>query len=473
MVKHPMLSDIQMSPFRARFGDKKIFAQALMPVRGPEGFRELDYDFANKIDPEAIIKKIKENGFNAFGLVVKDTDGATLADVPSAWNPTGRDLCGEFSEVCEKYDILYMLSITNMNDAYRGYTHPETVSIHFKNPRFFGKDHKAGDPATHYEGEMRVKIPEGMTFEEMKKKIPFLTNKFDAEVGPSRDMRGRGYIPMTSFHCPRSEHADYMVQLVSEIVKKYKVDGVLADYIRYHHGYTDLCGCERCRTAFAEQYPGKKFGKGEAWIRFRLDNVINFGKRFNDAVKSAGEDIVTGWFNLPGPKIYSERLVAQDYHGLTSVMDSALPMVYPYLMGTADDGKKWGRMGNMAYWYTKRNMAKRFHEYSSPNDPKSVFCITNSVECNAEEMLKQSIAFDYGLGISLFKYYGTKEDQWYACKLYSEILTKQNIGEKPPSIEDIHNILIKVYEKYPPKVIPKWYKRYLAKQKKAKKIKLN
>lgn len=446
-----------MKPFKMRFGGKKIFAQALMPVRGPEGFRKLDYDFPNEIDPNEIIDKLKENGFNAFGYVVKDTDGASIADTPNSWNPSGRDLCREFSDLCEDNDIIFMLSVTNMNDAYRGYTNPETVSIHFKDPILFAKDHKAGDPATHPDGEMRVDIPEGKTWEDMKKLIPFLTNHKDEEVGASRDARGQGYIPLTSFHCPRSSHVNYMIDLIQELTKKYKVDGVLADYIRYHHGYTDLCGCERCREAFAEQYPGKEFGKGKEYIEFKKSNIVEYGTKFNDAVKEIDDEIVTAWFNLPGPPIYTNRFVSQDYYGLTQAMDAAIPMTYPYLTGTIDDGKKWGLMGDLSHWYFQKNMKHRFTDYCKPDEEKSIYCITNSVECNAEEMLKQCIGYDYGLGIALFKYYGTTEAQWYACKLYSELLMKQKIGDAPPSEDDIRNILRDVYKKHPPKVAPKWW----------------
>lgn len=456
-MKQPLLSETQMKPFKTRFGNKKIFAQALMPVRGPEGFRKLDYNFPNELDPNAVIDKLKENGFNAFGYVVKDTDGASIADTPSSWNPSGRDLCKEFSDLCEDNDIIFMLSVTNMNDAYRGSTNPETVSIHFKEPKLIGKDHHKGDPATHPDGEMRVDIPEGKTWKDMKKLIPFLTDKKDEEVGAARDARGYGYIPLTSFHCPRSNHVDYMIKLIKELTSKYKVDGVLADYIRYHHGYTDLCGCERCRTAFGEQYPGKKFGKGKEYVSFKKANIVEYGRKFTEAVKEVDEGIVTAWFNLPGPPIYTNRFVSQDYYGLTQIMDAVIPMTYPYLTGTIDDGKKWGIMGNLAHWYYKKNMKNRFYDYCKPDEEKSIYCITNSVECNAEEMLKQCIGYDYGLGIALFKYFGTTESQWYASKLYSEILLNQEIGDAPPTEDDIRGILREVYKKYPPKVPPKWW----------------
>jgi len=229
--------------------------------------------------------------------------------------------------------------------------------VHIKD----GRDHKAGDKGTHKEGEMRVDLPEGTTFEDLKKKIPFLTEEFQQNTGPARDLRGYGYIPLTSFHCPRSEHIDYMIQLVTELIKKYHIDGILADYIRYHHGYTDLCGCPRCRIAFAEKYPKKadKMMKCKEWWDFREDNIVEYGRKFNGAVKAVDEKIVTGWFNLPGPAIYSRRLVAQNYTKLCRTMDCVIPMTYPYLTGTADDGKKWGRLGNLMHWYSQGNMARR------------------------------------------------------------------------------------------------------------------
>ncbi|NMC06125.1 MAG: hypothetical protein GYA24_12995, partial [Candidatus Lokiarchaeota archaeon] len=294
MVKKPSLSQPAIDVFKARFGDKKIFSQALMPVRGDKGFRKLDYDFAKSLDADAIIKKCKENGFNAFGLVVKDTDGATLSSTKSGWNPTGIDTAKLFEEACQRYEMFYILSVTNMNDAFRGAVHPESVSIHIKN----------GEPSTHDEGEMRVDIPAGKTLEEMRQLIPFLTGRKDEISGKARGARGTGYIPTTSFHCPRSEHAEYMISIVKELVKNYHVDGVFADYIRYDGAYTDLCGCPRCQKAFAEQHPGKPMGKGKAWFDFKEDTIAEYGKRFNAAVKETDPDVITGWFNLPGPKLF-------------------------------------------------------------------------------------------------------------------------------------------------------------------------
>ena len=459
MKNPPKLTEIQMEPFKQKFGNKKIFAQSLMPVRGSKGFRKLDYHFVEKLNPAEIITKIVNHGFNAFGLVVKDTDGATLAKTKVGWNPTGRDLVEEFSEICQKRNITFLLSVTNMNDAYRGAIHPETASIHIKD----GKGFKKGDPGIHNDGEMRVTLPEGVTIEEMQKKIPFLTDQIDETIGSARNARGMGYIPTTAFHCPRSEHGEYMLALIKELASNYHVDGILADYIRYATDHIDYCGCDRCRSAFAEQYPDSipnkshkpQKLKGKDWYRFRMDNIVAFGKKFNGTIKSVDENILTGWFNLPGPKIYSNRLTGQDYFGLTKEMDCALPMLYPYLAGTIDDGKYWGNLANFMHWYSQRNMKRRFSDYGKD---ACVLSITNSVECNVEEMLKSLIAYDYGLGISVFKYFGTSDSQWYACKLYGEKLTQQNVGANPPNQGDIRAILREVYIKYPPKVAPRWWK---------------
>ena len=51
---------------------------------------------------------------------------------------------------------------------------------------------------------------------------------------------------------------------------------------------------------------------------------------------------------------------------------------------------------------------------------QSILAITNSVECNVEEMLKQIRTFDFGLGIALFKYYGTSKAQWKALKKFAK-----------------------------------------------------
>lgn len=435
----PTLRDEQMTAFRAKFGGKKVYAHCLMPVRGTVGFRKLDYEYPKEqLNPVEVINKIADCGFNAFALVVKDTDGAVTSKTKVGWNPIGRDLVQEFQDECQRHKLKFFLSFTNMNDAYQGHLHPERVSVHYKK----GKDHNPGDIATHREGEMRIDLPEGMTIEEMQKKVPFLTSEYDGVIGHARDQRGQGYIPTTSFMCPRSEHTDYLLELIKELIKNYEIDGVLADYIRYHHGYTDVCGCDRCKSEFEKRYPkkAKKIMKCSEWWDFREDTIVEFAHRFHEAVKSVDEECITGWFNLPGPLIYSRRLIAQNYAKLGATMDAVIPMTYPYLTGTADDGWKWGTLGNLMHRYTKGNMKRRLNEYSANKKDLGILCVTNTVECNSEEMLKSMTSYDYGLGVALFKYFGTKEEQWELSKRYAKLLNSQKVGETTGEIKSIKEL---------------------------------
>lgn len=396
------------------FGSNKIFAMGLMTVRGPVGFRKLDYEFAEKkLNIKEILDRLQGCRFNALGLVIKDTDGACMWDTKIGWNPTNRDILGEFCDEIKDRNMHIIVSFTSMNDAYQGYLHPERVSVHGKN----GKDFKKGEISTHDEGEMRVDLPQGISFEEYQKKIPFLTNKMDEKVGKSRGARGKGYIPLTSFMCPNSEHVDYLLELAKEVVKSYPIKAFFADYIRYDGAFMDLCACHRCVEKFRVKYGAKaKLITSNEWYDFKADTIVHYAKRLHEVVKSTKEDCVTGWFCLPGPKkMFSRKRLGQDWAQLSSILDFSSPMEYPYLTGTRDDGLYWGMLGAFMYWYFIRNMKKRAREFKGP-----ALAVTNSVECNTEEMMKQVRAFDFGLGIAIFKYYGTKEEQWNALKKYAE-----------------------------------------------------
>ena len=406
------------NPLYENLGSTKIFAMGLMPVRGSKGFRKLDYEFAETIlKPKEVIQKLDEYHFNVLGLVIKDTDGACLWNTQNGWNPTGRDLLGEFCDAGKDYNIKIMASFTSMNDAYQGWIHPERVSVHGREGKKKGRRYKPGEISTHEEGEMRVDLPVNTTFEQYKEKIPFLTNKVNQKVGKSRDSRGKGLIPLTSFMCPNSEHVDYLLDLTYEVVKNYKLMGFFADYIRYDGAYTDLCACDRCIELFYSKYNEKpKILKSQQWYDFKADTITEYARKLHNTIKKANDSCISGWFCLPGPKkMLSRKRLGQDWSKLSLILDVASPMEYPYLMGTRDDGWYWGKVGDLFYWYFVRNMKKRIHEFNSP-----ILAVTNSVECNSVEMLKQINTFDFGLGIAVFKYFGTSELQWNALKQYAE-----------------------------------------------------
>lgn len=408
----------KIETFIKTFGAKKTFAMGLMPIRGPKGFRKLDYEFAEmKLNIKEIINKLEEAHFNTLGIVIKDTDGACTWDTKVGWNPTNRDILGEFCDAGTESNIKINVSFTSMNDAYQGYLHPERVSVHGESGKKHGIYYKDGEMSTHIEGEMRVDLPKNVSFEEYHKKIPFLTDQVDEKAGKSRDARGKGYIPLTSFMCPNSEHIDYLLELTKEVVKNYPIRGFFADYIRYDGAFTDLCTCNRCIQRFRDKYGNKpKLLKSREWYDFKSETIANYAQKLHTAIKAVDNKCVSGWFCLPGPKkLFSRKRLGQDWTKLSSILDVVSPMEYPYLMGTRDDGWYWGKVADFFYWYFIRNMKKRAHEFKAP-----ALTVTNSVECNTEEMLKQMRSFDFGFGIAVFKYFGTSKEQWKALKLYAE-----------------------------------------------------
>ncbi len=408
----------KITALKSTFKANKIYAMALMPVRGPKGFRKLDYEYAEKeLNVKEVMDKLEESHFNVFGLVIKDTDGACIWDTKIGWNPINRDILGEFCDVGKDRNIRIMVSFTSMNDAYQGVIHPERVSIHGTTGKKSGIYYRKGEISTHNEGEMRIDLPEGVSFKDYAMKVPFLTEKVDEKRGKVRGARGKGFIPTTSFMCPNSKHVDYLLKLVGEVVNQYSISGFFADYIRYDGAFKDLCCCDRCLDKFRKNHGIKaKILKSSEWYDFKSDTIAEYAQKLQTVIKKTNKDCTSGWFCLPGPKkMLTRKRLGQDWTKLSSILDVSSPMEYPYLMGTRDDGWYWGKVGNFFYWYFMRNMKKRIQEFKSP-----ILAVTNSVECNAIEMLKQMRAFDFGLGISVFKYYGTTDDQWRALKKYAE-----------------------------------------------------
>lgn len=416
--KYFRIKQEQIDLFYNAFGATKVYAMGLMPIRGEKGFRKLDYEFAeNKLNIIDIMDKLEETHFNVLGVVIKDTDGACTWNTEIGWNPTSRDILGELCDAGEDRNIKIKASFTSMNDAYQGNLHPDRVSVHGKSGEKHGIAYQKGEISTHIEGEMRVDLPEGASFEVYQKKIPFLTDQKDDIVKKSRDARGKGLIPLTSFMCPNSSHINYLLDLAKEVVKNYPITGLFSDYIRYDGAFTDLCTCRRCIDLFRNKFGNRaKLLKSKEWYEFKSNTIAEYATKFHQTIKSGNRECVSGWFCLPGPKKhFTQKRLGQDWTKLSSILDVVSPMEYPYLMGTRDDGWYWGKIADFFYWYFTRNMKKRAHEFKSP-----ALTVTNSVECNVKEMLKQMRGFDFGFGIAVFKYFGTTKEQWKALKEYAE-----------------------------------------------------
>ena len=99
--------------------------------------------------------------------------------------------------------------------------------------------------------------------------------------------------------CPSHED-NYRIELESmlEIVKKYNVDGIHFDYIRYPHG--DSCYCETCKEKFekwigeeVEQWPkGVIDGKyKEKYVQYRCDQITRLVKAVSEKAREINPDI--------------------------------------------------------------------------------------------------------------------------------------------------------------------------------------
>ncbi|GAG79422.1 unnamed protein product [marine sediment metagenome] len=91
--KYYRLESDKIRAFKTAFDVNKIYAMNLMAVRGPKGFRKLDYEFAEKrLNVVEIMDKLEKHHFNVFGLTIKDTDGACMWDTKVGWNPIEREI---------------------------------------------------------------------------------------------------------------------------------------------------------------------------------------------------------------------------------------------------------------------------------------------------------------------------------------------------------------------------------------------
>ena len=76
----------QFKHIKNNFGVEKFLGMGLMPIRGPKGFRKLDYEFARtQLNIKEVMNKLYDNHINVLGLVIKDTDGACVWDTKIGW----------------------------------------------------------------------------------------------------------------------------------------------------------------------------------------------------------------------------------------------------------------------------------------------------------------------------------------------------------------------------------------------------
>jgi uncharacterized lipoprotein YddW (UPF0748 family) len=104
------------------------------------------------------------------------------------------------------------------------------------------------------------------------------------------------------FFCPSvDELADFWIEVYDKMFKKYGINHLQLDYIRYpvsEPWEKDFCYCDRCKTKFKKTHKfdpstitPKDKDKWAQWDKFRMDNITNFvtriRKQFPNIILSA------------------------------------------------------------------------------------------------------------------------------------------------------------------------------------------
>ena len=155
------------------------------------------------------------------------------------------------------------------------------------------------------------------------------------------------------FICPGNPAARaHLVEVCEDIARRYEVDGIQLDYIRYAN--QNLCYCDGCLDRFAASLSGtapeeqiktlRARGRQglpaafpSAWRQFRRDQVTSLVREIRTAVKKERPEAMLSvaaiaWGSYPGEFKRSEayNLVGQDWYGWidSGLVDAVCPMTY-------------------------------------------------------------------------------------------------------------------------------------------------
>jgi uncharacterized lipoprotein YddW (UPF0748 family) len=155
------------------------------------------------------------------------------------------------------------------------------------------------------------------------------------------------------FICPGNPEARaHLVAVCRDIAKRYEVDGIQLDYIRYAN--KDLCYCNGCLDRFSASLngaaPSERLAElraksrtalpnayQRAWLQFRRDQITSLVREIRAAVKAERSQAllsaaVIAWGGYPGSFERTEAYnqVGQDWYGWIreGLVDAVCPMTY-------------------------------------------------------------------------------------------------------------------------------------------------
>lgn len=173
------------------------------------------------------------------------------------------------------------------------------------------------------------------------------------------------------FICPGNPQARaHLVSVCADIARRYDLDGLQLDYIRYAD--QKLCYCGGCLKAFEQSLDGKVDGtkvqaaKGKGrlgvvdafpnqWRQFRRDVVTSLVQDIRTAVKTERPSLILSaavipWGAFPGDfrKTEAYNLVAQDWYSWmrNGIVDAVCPMTYQVGMAGFNSWVKGVRRDN-------------------------------------------------------------------------------------------------------------------------------
>jgi hypothetical protein len=146
--------------------------------------------------------------------------------------------------------------------------------------------------------------------------------------------------------CPNQDRViKQRLGFIKQLVKKYKVDGVWLDFIRYPCHWEVLkprleqtCFCPVCLKKFRKD-TGIKHPKDDmaAFAGWKTDRIAAFVKEAAAVIKKENPNAVVGLFGVPWEKGERDNaiinIIAQDFEKLAPHVDIFSPMVYHKMVG--------------------------------------------------------------------------------------------------------------------------------------------
>jgi hypothetical protein len=146
--------------------------------------------------------------------------------------------------------------------------------------------------------------------------------------------------------CPNQDRViEQRLGFIKQLVKKYKVDGVWLDFMRYPCHWEVLeprlertCFCPVCLKKFAKD-TGIKHPKDDpaAFAEWKTDQIAGFVEKAAAVAKKENPDVTVGIFAVPWKKGERDNaiinIIAQDYEKLAPHVDIFSPMVYHKMVG--------------------------------------------------------------------------------------------------------------------------------------------